>query len=294
MSPLNKFYSIVVAAGAFVFGSGQLTAQVSPQVYGLTFFDNQLLSINTTTGAGSLIANLNQSVTGYGLAFRGSSLYTFDPTLDRIREINVMTGAVGAGINIGVGNLTGEGDLAFRSDGIGFLSSALAPDFSLSNDLFRFDLGAGTSTRIGTTSVVLDAMAFFGSTLYAIGQEGTPSLYIVNQTNASLTMVGSLGLQLGSPFSALTVGMNGMLFAALDDRLYGINPLSGLASVLDPTVLDIGFSSVSGLAAMPSPVIGSAVPEPSTYGLIASLGLILGCVARCRISKRRQTGNPCS
>lgn len=282
MNTLKKFCGGASLAALIAFTIPQGVAQTS--LYGLTFFDNQLLSINATTGEGSLIANLSLSVNGYGLAFRGTNLYTFDPNVDAIRQINLSTGAVGAPISIGVGNLTGEGDLAFRSDGIGFLSSALSPSFSPSNDLFRFDLATGTSVRLGTTSVVIDAMAFMGNTLYAIGQEGSPSLYTVNQTNGALAMVGSLGLNLGSPFSALTLGTNGLLYAALDDRLYRINQTTGLATAVSATIPDMGYGSVSGLAA-PAAVIVTAVPEPSTYGLFAVMGLVL--MAWLRRTKRQ-------
>ena len=277
----------VSSLALLVAGAVNLSAQMTGSLYGLTFFNNQLVSLNPATGRGTLVANLNQNVTGYGLAFRSDRLYTFDPNTDRIREINMTTGLVGSGINIGVGNLIGEGDLAFRSDGMGFLSSALAPDFSPSNDLFRFDLDLGTSVRLGRTSVVIDAMAFDNNTLYAIGQESMPSLYTVNQSTAALTMVGSLGLAVGSPFSGMTMAPDGRLYAALNDRLYTINKTTGAASVVDVTVLNTGFASVSGLAWMtqqslppitpgPGPMPGpglTPIPEPSTYGLFAVAGL---------------------
>ena len=251
-------------------------------LYGLTFFDNQLISVDTSTGAGTLIGSLSETVSGYGLASLGGTLYTFDPNLDALRSVNQLTGSVGTAMNIGVGDLTGEGDLTFRADGTGFLSSALAPDFSPSNELFMFNAQLGTSALVGNTAVPIDGMVFVGNTLYAIGQEGEAKLYTVDQTNAAMTEVGSLGISKNSPFGALTLGADGKLYAAIDDRLYSINPATGLASILNESVLDIGYASVSGLA----PASFQPIPEPSTYAIGgAALLVVAGIVRRVRQSR---------
>jgi len=274
-----KFSSSSLRAGAILLliigSSGSALAQASA-LYGVTFFSNELIKVDPITGAGTLVATLSEPVSPYGLGFRGSQLYTFDSGSDRIREINRFNGTVSGSFDIGVGDLLGEGDLTFRSDGIGFLTSALTPDFEISNDLFRFDLTTGTSVRVGMTDVVLDGLVFSGSTLYAIGQEAEAKLYVVNQNNAALTEIGLLGVENNSLFGALTVGANGTLYGAINDRLYSIDKLTGQASELSADVLDIGYASVSGAAFSP-------VPEPSTYGLAGVAGLMLiGFVRRKR------------
>lgn len=271
---------------AFIVGAAALTAPLCAQsTYGLSFFGNELFSVDAT-GMGTLVGAVDANVTGYGLAFRGDHLFTFDPNVDRIREINPTTARVMGDFNIGVGDLLGEGDLAFRSDGMGFLSTALAPDFTPTNDLFRFDIAAGTSVRIGSTSVTLDGLAFVGNILFGLGQEGDASLYIVDQNTAALTPVGMLGLMSGSPFAALASGPTGLLYGAVNDRLYSIDATTGLATEISASVLDFGFSSVSGLAIAPLAAVG-AVPEPSTYGLIGGAFLMLGIFLR-RIRKSKQ------
>jgi hypothetical protein len=280
-----KFSTTLLRTGAVValglIGAGTALAQHST-LYGITFFDNQLIKIDPTTGSGSLVAPLSDSISPYGIGFLGQKLYTFDSGTDGIREINRSTGAVSNPINIGVSNILGEGDLTFRSDGIGFLSSALTSDFNVANDLYKFDLKSGTSTRIGTTDVVLDGMVFSDNKLYAIGQEANATLYLVNQDTAALTAVGSLGIQNNSPFAALTVDANGQLFGAINDRLYSIDKTTGLASQLNADVLDTGYASVSGLAFSPgSPP--SPVPEPATYGLAgAGMLMLVGFMRRKR------------
>jgi hypothetical protein len=249
--------------------------------YGLSFFGNELISIDAS-GTGSLIGSTSENVTGYGLAYRGNQLFTFDPNADLLRTIDPATAALGTSFSIGVGDLIGEGDLAFRRDGMGFLASALSPDFTPTNDLFRFDITSGTSTRIGGTEVTLNGLAFVGDTLYGLGKEGMPSLYVVDQDTAALTAVGSLGIMAGSPFGALTSDKSGNLYGVIDDRLYFIDAASGAASMVDPEVLDLGFASISGLVVAPQ---AAAVPEPSTYTL-AGGALLLGLAVRRKFGRK--------
>lgn len=246
-------------------------------LYGVTFFDNELISINTTTGEGTLIAALSMPVSAYGLAFRGSQLYTFSPDTDSIHTIDTNNGTVGPAININVGNLAGEGDLAFRSDGMGFLATVFSDEtFTPRNDLFMFDIVLGTSTLIGSTSMAIDGLAFVGNTLYALSQGDVvpPSLYIVNQFNGELTEVGSLDVSANSLFSGLGVWTDGSLYAAVDDQLYIVDTTSGLASKVGAADAMVGFSGISGLA--------TAIPEPSAYTLMVGATVLVVALRRRR------------
>jgi hypothetical protein len=101
-------------------------------------FGNQLISIESTTGVGTLIGPLSSSMAPFGLGFRGSNLYTYDQQADLIRQLNPATGATIASINIGAGNLIGEGAIDFRSDGVGFLSTSNGPTGNYSASMSRF------------------------------------------------------------------------------------------------------------------------------------------------------------
>lgn len=264
---------LVLGAAALAFATAANAGLV-----GVSFFDGQLIQINPSTGEGGSATALGEVVQPYGLSYKGNRLYTFDAGTDRVREINRFTGALSSGIDVGVGNLTGEGDLAFRPDGLGFLSSALSPEYAVTNDLFRFNLALGTSTRVGTTSVALDGMVFIGHTLYALGQEPDARLYVVNQDTAALTVVGSLGLTVGSTLSALTADSRGQLYAALDDRLFEIDRETGLATAVSEEIQGLGYGGVSGLAFSP-------VPEPSTYGIAGAA--LLGFATLIRRYRKR-------
>ncbi len=253
------------------------TVQAQNILYGVTAFENQLITVNSATGAGTLVGGLGVEAFAYGIANRNSSLYIFDQGVSQIRLVDPTTGAAGAGINIGVGTLAGEGDLAFRADGIGFLASIFDAAQNPANNLYSFNIANGTSTLIGSTGLALDGLAFNGNTLYALGQDAG-ALYTVNQTTASLTPVGVLGLDppKNSPFAAIAFDPNGTLYGAIDDRLYTINTTTGAATPVDPNTLDFGFSSVSGLAFVP-------VPEPGTIALFGLGSLVF--LARLRGKK---------
>jgi hypothetical protein len=270
MKTLSK--TVVITMLALV---ASFPARGQDQLVGVTFFGNELISINPSTGSGTLIGSLGDNVSPFGVAANAGSLYTYNPNTSRIQGIDPATGHSTSSINIGVSGIQGEGDLAFRADGVGFLAAALSAGGNPTADLYTFNLASGTSTRIGSTGQAVDGLAFDGNVLYAVGQ-GDGRLFTVNQSNGSLTPVGSLGVNQNSPVAGLTVGPNGQLYGAIDDRLYTINKLTGAATPVDASVLDLGFSSVSGIA---------SVPEPSTTTLmVVSAGAVLAFLRRRKVN----------
>lgn len=233
-------------------------------LYGVTFFGDELIEIEPATGGSRLVAKLGEPVSGYGLASRYGRLYSFNPVAGGIIEINPLTGSVNQTINVGVTNAQGEGDLAFRSDGTLFLTTALDRDGAPTADLFAVDVLGGSSRRIGSTGIAIDALAFghdgTNEFLYALGQ-GQGKLYRIDQTNGVPMEVGSLGVPMNSPFAGLTFAPDGSLYAAIDDRLYQVDPFNGAAQVVNTNVLNIGYGSVSGLT------FQSGAPDRELLGL---------------------------
>ena len=274
---LSKFSLFLLAA--VLYTSLSLVPAAAQTLYGVTLFGNELVSIDATTGVGSLVGPLSTTQTPYGIGSFGNNLYTYDSTANLIRQINPTTGGTVGSFNVGLPAVLGEGDLAFRqSDGAGFLATALDPaTLNPVNDLYRFNIGTGTSTLVGSTSDTLTGLAFDGNgVLFGLGK-GDGNLYIIDPNTAATTLVGNAGIAVGSPIGALTFAPNGVLYANLDDALYTLDPTTGLATAVDPTnVLGIGFSSVSGITAV--------VPEPSAVVLMASL-LVPGVFALRRRRK---------
>ncbi len=259
------------------------TASPAGTVDGVTYFDNQLISINTTTGIGTLTGPLSTPVSPFGLANVNGNLYTFDSNAGVITQLNPTTGATVATYNIGIGPVLGQGGLAFQNSTVGFLTSALDPTtYNPVNDLYRFDLATGTSQLIAHTSDTLEALAFGpNNMLYGLGKlDG--NLYVINPDTGAMSLVGNVDVNVGSPIGGLTFGPNGTLYATLDDTLYTLNTTTGAATAVGSadTTSYTGFNSISGLA-----FVATAVPEPSS---LITLGLgAIGVVVLQLLHRRR-------
>jgi hypothetical protein len=253
-------------------------------VYGVTLLDNQLISIDTTTGAGTLIGPLSTTMTPFGLANVGGNLYTFDSNDSVISQLDPTSGLTISTFNIGIGPVLGQGGMAFENSSVGFLTSALDPTtFNPVNDLYEFNIATGTSTLIGHTADTIEALAFSSTgVLYALGKlDG--NLYTIDTTTGAMTLVGNVGVSIGSPTGGLTFGADGTLYATLDDKLYTLSTTDGLATAVgssDPSMYT-GFSSISGLA-----FDFQSVPEPSSVvSLGIGLTLVIGICRRVRRQK---------
>jgi hypothetical protein len=253
MSPANARLLGLLAL-ALALSPGVATAQMYAVTSGPPA---QLLTINTATGAGTLVGNTTLGIFPFGLAFRGAKLYTWDQGPNRITELDPATGATLSTINIGLA-LVGEGDLAFRSDGIGFIVTAGATPA-----LYRFDITVPNSTPINLAMAQsFDGLAFNGAgVLYGLrqstgGAEPTiPELYTIDQVTGVTTLVGSTGIV--GPFGTggLAFDASGNLFAAVSNggasTFFSINPATGTGTVIG----NVGFNGVCGLR-------GPGVPPP--------------------------------
>lgn len=229
-------------------------------------------TIDKNTGADSPVGALGDAATlPFGLAVSGGNLYTFDGNTDQIRRIDPFTGSYkGAGISIGSLNLTGEGDIAFGLNGVGYITTAGVGATGNSPGLYAFNIGLGSSNFVASTQdaeglLTVDGLAFsaLNNSLYAITAEDD-RLYTLDANTGFLTPVGTgLGVSPGSGFAALTFD-SGILYGIINDQLYSINPTSGVATAIG---LGLDYGSVSGLA--------GAIPEPSSVGLAVVAGATL-------------------
>ncbi len=261
---MKRLFFTTVTAGALALLSAfsvkaQIITNANQTLFGITFFTNQLITIDTTTGEGRLVGNIDANVSGYGLAAYQNRLYTFNPNDQSIDQLSMVNGKVVSSKPTGTTALAGEGDIAIRSDnGLGFIASAFDSTGNPTHPLYTFNVTTGAAVMLANTSVALDGLAFDSShTLYAIGQgdvdggdpaAGDAMLYTVNQTTGGVAPVGILGVPQNSPVAGLTFAPDGKLYAAIDDRLYTINKASGVATIVEADTPDFSYHSVSGLA----------------------------------------------
>ncbi len=223
-------------------------------LYAITF-DEEFLSINPATGAGTLIGMLDSSMDAFGLSDRGTVIYTFDQNANRIRQLDPATGHTLAAIDVGIATI-GEGSIAFRDDGVGFLTRS----FALTGTLWSFDLSVPSSTTIGILNPGMDGLDFNAdNVMYGLSQTFC-NLYTIDPTNAATTFIGPTGLTSQNVLGALTFSSDGTLYSVLNNALYTLNPGTGAASLIGP----IGFNEVSGLTAV--------TPIPNAI-LLGSIGI---------------------
>jgi hypothetical protein len=241
------------------------TPSPSPALFGVTYGSNQIITVDPATGSGTLVGNLGSVASAYGIASKQGTLYIFDQTTNKIGKINPVSGAIENEVALSVSGLSGEGDIAFDSQGIGYLasvfSSASGASLTPTNDFYTFDAMTGVTVRLGTTGVAINALAFDSTdTLYAIGEGdvdantapfGAATLYTVNVLTGATSKVADLSVAAGSPIGAMAFGPDGTLYTSLDDRLYTVDKMNGTATPVSTTLLDTNFSGISGLAFAP-------------------------------------------
>lgn len=208
-------------------------------LYGYQQGTNQLVTVNLTTAALTLVTNPStaSNISDLGL--------DFNPAADRLRLVNINNQDLR--INVAGGATTVDGTLAYANGDSGFGITPFVNEVAYTNNF------AGTAS---TTIYYLD---------FARNVLATSS----NPNGGVLTTVGSLGVDFNNytGFDIVTpaIGTNlayAMLQTNFQSGLYSINLQTGAASLIG----NVPGPSIFGLAIVPV-----AVPEPSP--------LLLGCVA---------------
>lgn len=266
------------------------TPASSATLYGTTL-NSELIQIDPSSGQGTLVGNLSSGASPFGLATYGGNLYTYDQVSGAILQLDPGTAKTLNTFDVGIKE-DGEGELAFRNDGTGFLASSFGP----TGTLFSFNLTGLSSTQITPRDALipsLDGLVFDpNGVLFGLSQNQV-DLYTIDPATGTSTFIGDPGLD-SSFVAGLTFAPNGTLYAAVDNALYSLNPQTAAATLVGNT----GFDRISGLAFLatsstdPDPDPGTqpeppiltppggtdpnSIPEPTSVFSLLLLGA-LGC-----------------
>lgn len=255
----NIFWRLLVAASVLVLPSWSYAALM----YSTGGDGTQLWTIDTVTGAGTLVGATGTSAT-FGAAFApDGSLYTVTDsysTAGKVGRFNLTTGAVTSVSGAAVG-VPGLMVFEFASDGTFYAASWGT------NSLYTINLATGLPTLVGALgfSGIMDLAFDSAGDLWAV--DGS-SLFEIDTATGAGTFVTAIGLgcSMGIAFDS-SDNLFATDYCAADSGLYRINTVTGAASLIGLT----GISAPHG-----GDIYVASVPEPDTLILlsIAGIGLL--------------------
>lgn len=257
---------------------------------------DQLYRIDLATGAATAIGAVGfEDVEGLAMAPDGV-LWAVDDALDRLLQINTVTGQAA---NRGLLGLAGQGTgpnfaldygLAITCDGRAWLSGDQA------STLWEVSLATGEARNPSALPLALSGLAASGKILYGVSVEAPPRLVRIDTETREATIVGPLGIDAtqdaGADFDA-----NGNLWVITDDspaaspppnRIYRINLQTGAATFVAnaPFGMEgLAIAATAPCSAASPPLSAQIVPGPDAYWL-GLLALVAGLAAARRLRGR--------
>jgi hypothetical protein len=208
-------------------------------LYGLSNSSDQVISINVSTGKGTLVASFRSgSQSGaYGAAF-GTAAAPVAPVRPTIYASD-NNGDLYT-VNLGTGKSHLIGDMGVTLFDLAEDTHGNLYGVDSKSDLYRINSTTAKLTYIGYTGVFLNALTFSsGGTLYAAGNNG---LYTLSTTTGHATEIGTIGSDISSGDLAFDKSGN-LYWTDTADHLIKINLTARTFKDLGA----IGFDEVYGL-----------------------------------------------
>ena len=198
--------------------SGSGSSTVAHRLYAATG-DNKLYTINTSTGAASLVG----STVARSLAGLDGVLYT--ESVGKYYTINPSTGAR---------TLLGGSTTPSSMRGLAGLDGVLYA-LATNDNLYTINTSTGARTYAGNLqlshSILWNSLAGLDGVLYATSD----SLYTVNTSTGTASRVGSTTIVQYMGSAQNLAGLEGVLYAIIQNNLYTINTSTGVGSLVGST-----------------------------------------------------------
>ncbi len=224
-----RFLALAFCLFALAMTSPPSAAQ---NLYGIDTVHSQLITIDSSTGAGSVVGPLGLYVGSSGADFAAGQLYALMSELftndNKLFTIDTATGAATAVV-------TADSMIGYR--GIEFSEDNSTVYYTSDDEFWELDPGTGACTFVGMMPQDASQLARDGDGVYYTFQKG--DLYTVDPNSAATSFVGATGL--GGPLAWNPV--DGQLYAVSGMNLYSIDPTDGTPTLIGP----VGYQ-VSGLA----------------------------------------------
>ena len=208
-------------------------------LYGYNQTTNQIVTINTATGATTFVSS---PVISSGNISTGID---FNPVADRLRVVNYSDQNLR--INVDTGATTVDGTLAYAAG----------------------DVNAGANPNILDVAYTNnDNNPATGTTLYYLESNSNTLVTTSNPNGGTLNTVGALGFALSGNFGfdifTSSSGVNSA-YAFGSNGLYNINLATGAGTFVS------GFSNVGGVFGLAITPATASVPEPGNVALLAGI-----------------------
>ena len=235
-------------------------------MYATDDITDNLYTINTTTGAATLVGPTGQDLSLSGLAYdtANSTMYVSDVSLPTdgygLGSVNLATGAVAI-----IGSHVISNDIM----GLAFIGNTLYGSDADNDSLDTINLATGAATIVGPfvnqDSNGMKCLAYDSETNTLYGM-GNTNVYTIDPMTGTATLVGPLGVTFGNYVGCEVDSSTGILYAGDDPagNLYSVNKTTGTATLVGPTGIQI-----SGLAYVPSKA--TSVPTMNEWGMIIFL-----------------------